>query len=143
MPRQNTHYCNRHRVASLLFFACALIRLGITIQNIKFETQDIKLLNRVLDNVPDLESIEDAAQKEMVYSNLESIMQNYNPINSLYLVLMIITSLFLSLSACLSYDSLEKEREDMITTTNENKISETEVNSNETEHKPGSHFNIK
>lgn len=98
-------------------------------------------------------------------------MQNYNPINSLYLVLMIITSLLLSLSACLSYDSWEKEREDMITTTNENKISETEdktnktedktnktkdktnetkdktneteVNSNETEHKPGSHFNIK
>ena len=136
MPRQNAHYCNRHRVASLLFFACALIRLGITIQNIKLETQDIKLLNRVLDNVLDLENIEDAAQKEIACSNLGSIMQNYNPINSLYVVLMIITSLLLSLSACLSYDSWEKEREDMITTTNENKISETE-------HKPGSHFNIK
>ena len=150
MPRQNTHYCNRDTATCLLIFACALIQYGIIIQNMKKRIQNINLLDQILNNVPDLENIEDAAQKEMVCSNLGSIMQNYNPINSLYLVLMIITSLLLSLSACLSYDSWEKEREDMITTTNENKISETEdktseteVNSNETEHKPGSHFNIK
>jgi hypothetical protein len=157
MPRQNTHYCNRDTATCLLIFSCVLIQYGIIIQNMKKRIQNINLLDQILDNVPDLENIEDAVQKEMVCSNLESIMRNFNPINSLYSLSMIITSLFLILSTCLSNNSLEKEMEDMITTTNENKTSETkdktnetevktnetEVNTNETEHKLGRHFKIK
>ena len=164
MPRQNRHYCNRDTATCLLIFACALIQYGIIIQNMKKRIQNINLLDQILDNVPDLENIEDAAQKEMVCSNLESIMQNFNPINSLSSLSMFITSLILVLNICLSNNSLEREIEGMITTTNEDKTSGTkdktnktkdktsetevnsnvtEVNTNETEHKPGSHFNIK
>ena len=65
MPRQNAHYCNRHRVASLLF-SCALIRFKITIEKIKLKTHNIKLSNRALVNRPEIANIENVEQKNCI-----------------------------------------------------------------------------